>query len=322
MSELRLSLACNDYDRTAPLIDGRVKPEGIALNTTVLKPRQLFPRALERQEFDVCELSLGSYASLVARAESPFVAIPVMLSKVFRHSCIYVRPGIADPQDLKGKRVGTTQYGATAIVTIKGLLKDEYQIVPQDMSWFIGGLSTPTEKPLIPLNLPKGVALQFLTAGETLTQLFAAKKLDALFSITIPPAFLAPRAGIERLFPDFRAVETAYYRRTGIFPIMHTLAIKRSVYQAHPWIAKSLYRAFVAARDLAIQQLYDSDALVATLPFLIDHVEQSRALFGTDYWAYGLEANRLALDALCRWVFEQGLAPRRVNPEELFVEVA
>jgi 4,5-dihydroxyphthalate decarboxylase len=321
-SDLRLSLACNAYDRTAALIDGRVRAEGIALDLHVLKPRQLFPRALDNREFDVCELSLGSYASLVARGKSPFVAIPVMLSKIFRHSCIYVRDGIAGPEDLKGKRVGTTQYGATAIVTIKGMLADEYGVMPRDMSWFVGGLRTPTETPLIALNLPKDITLEFLDPGETLERMFAEGRLDALFSIYIPEAFRAGARGIRRLFAEFRSVEAAYYRRTGIFPIMHIVAIRRAVHDAHPWVAQSLYRAFTTARDLAIERLYDTDALTATLPFLIDHVEEARALFGADYWGYGVDANRPALAALCRWIFEQGLAPRLVGPDELFVKVA
>ena len=321
MADLRLRLACNDYDRVRALTDGSVRPEGIALDVSLLKPRQLFPRMLDEQAFDVSELSLGSYAALVARGTSPFVAIPVMLSKIFRHSCIYVRDSIARPNDLKGKCVGTTQYGATAIVTIKGLLKDEYGVVPSDMNWHVGGLRTPTEKPLIPLNLPEGVPLEFLEPGKTLERMFEQGELNALFSIYIPRAFLSGTPGIRRLFADFRRVEEGYFRRTGIFPIMHIVAIRRVVYEAHPWIAKNLYRAFCEARDRAIERLYDTDALTTTLPFAIDHVEESRRLFGRDYWAYGAEANRPALSALCRWIYDQGLAPRLVEPEELFVDV-
>src|SRR5262245_51552522 len=183
--DLQLKLACNDYDRCRALIDGRVKPEGLSLSVTPLKPRELFPRMLDNQEFDVAELSLASYATLVARDASPFVAIPVMLSKIFRHSCIYVRrgTGIERPQDLKGKRVGTTQYGATAIVYIKGMLNDEYGVKPEDMRWFVGGLTKPTEPPLVPLNLPGNIALEFLPRGTTLEAMLAEGKLDALFSI-------------------------------------------------------------------------------------------------------------------------------------------
>jgi 4,5-dihydroxyphthalate decarboxylase len=320
---LRLTLACNDYDRCRALIDGTVKPDGITLDITKLKPRELFPRMLDHQEFDVAELSLASYATLVARDASPFVAIPVMLSKLFRHSCIYVRKGagIEKPQDLKGKRVGTTQYGATAVVYIKGMLNDEYGIGPEDLRWFIGGLSTPTEPPLVPLNLPGKIALEFLPKGQTLEAMFEDGKLDALFAILLPQLFLSNSSQIVRLFPDYREVEEAYYARTRILPIMHTVVIKKDIYRAHPFVAASLYRAFCEARDRAIEPLYDTDALMVSLPFLIDHIEQSRRVFGNDFWAYGLEPNRPSLDALCRYVYEQGLAPRRITPDDLFVPV-
>jgi 4,5-dihydroxyphthalate decarboxylase len=217
MSELTLTLACNDYDRCRALFDGRVKPEGIRLQMTALKPRELFPRMLDAQEFMAGEVSLASYASLVARGTSPFVGIPVTLSKIFRHSCIYVRrdAGIARPEDLKGKRVGTTQYGATAIVYIKGTLNDEYSVAPEDMKWFVGGLNAPTEKPLIPLSLPKGVELEFLPEGKTLEAMLLAGELDALFSIYFPKIFLDGDPRIVRLFPNFRAVEQDYYRRSS-----------------------------------------------------------------------------------------------------------
>jgi 4,5-dihydroxyphthalate decarboxylase len=323
MSDLRLSLACNDYDRCRALIDRRIKPEGISLDVMVLKPRELFPRQLDKQEFDVSELSFGSYASLVARGASPFVAIPVTLSKIFRHSCIYVRKGagIATPHDLRGKRVGTTQYGATAIITIKGMLQDEYGVEPSDMDWFIGGLNTPTERPLIPLNLPSNINLQFLPNDRTLEAMLARGEIDALFSILIPKMFLDGSPQIARLFPDFRRVEQDYYRRTQILPVMHIVAIREQVYREHPFAAKSLYSAFCRARDIATEALYDTDALTASLPWLIDYVEESQRVFGEDFWAYGIEPNRPAFEALCRYVHEQGLAPRRVTPEELFVRV-
>jgi 4,5-dihydroxyphthalate decarboxylase len=323
MPDLELKLACNDYDRCRALIDGTVKPDGISLSVTRLKPRALFPRMIDHQEFDVAELSLASYATLVARDASPFVAIPVMLSKLFRHSCIYIRrgAGIERPQDLRGKRVGTTQYGATAIVYIKGMLKDEYGVRPEDMRWFVGGLNAPTEPPLYPLDLPGKIALEFLPRGQTLEAMFADGKLDALFSIYFPRLFLAGSPHIARLFPNHRDIEEDYYRRTRILPIMHTVVIRKDVINAHPFVAASLYRAFCQARDRAIEPLYDTDALMVSLPFLIDHIEHSRHVFGADFWAYGLEPNRPSLDALCRYVHEQGLAPRRIKPDDLFVPV-
>lgn len=320
MADLKLTLACWDYDRTRPLIDGRVRPEGIDLEVEVLRPRQTFPRMLERREFDVSEMSLASYVSLKARGDCPFVAIPVMLSKIFRHSCIYVRTdaGIRAPQDLRGKRVGTTQYGSTAAVFMKGLLQDEYGVAAEDMCWFMGGLDAPTQRPLIPLDLPPAVKLEFLDDGQTLEGMLAAGDLDALLSIYLPAIFLKGSPRVARLFPDFKEVEQAYFRRTGIFPIMHVVVLREDVHRAHPWAARSLYRAFCAARDLAVEGLYDTDALRLSLPWLIDHVEEARRTFGDDFWSYGLASNRPALAAVGRYVWQQGLAPRAVEPEELF----
>jgi 4,5-dihydroxyphthalate decarboxylase len=321
MANLKLTLACWDYDRTRPLIDGRVKPEGIDLDITILRPRVAFQRMLDNQEFQLSELSLASYTALKARGNCPFVAIPVALSKIFRHSCIYVRSesGIRMPQDLKGKRVGTSQYSSTGLCFMRGMLQHDYGVTSEDMHWFMGGLNTFVEPPLIPLNLPKAIRLDFLKDGQTLEKMFDAGELDALLSLYIPQSFLKGAPHIARLWPDFKAVERDYYKRTNIFPIMHTVALREDVHARHPWVAASLYQAFCAARDLAVDGLYDTDALRIALPFLIDHVEETWRVFGKDFWAYGVEANRPTWSAIGQYVHEQGLAPRAVTPEDLFL---
>ena len=321
MTDLTLKLACWDYDRTRPLIDGRVKPDGIKLEIEVLRPRQMFPRMLEHQEFDASEISLASHASLIGRGGSPFVAIPVMLSKIFRHSCFYVRvgSGIEKPEDLSGKRVGTTQFSATATTFMKGMLQHEYGVAQHEMHWFMGGLDKPTEHPLIPLNLPANVKLDFVPDGDTLEKMMAEDRLDALISIYIPPSFLKGSPRIRRLFPDYKQAEKDYFRKTGIFPIMHTLALRADTYKAHPWIAKSLYDAFEKARALALDELYDTDALRLGLPWLLEHVEELWSVFGDNWWSYGVEANRATLTALGQYVFEQGISPRVVTPEDMYV---
>jgi len=320
MADLPLTLACWDYDRTRPLIDGLVKPKGINLKVEVLRPRQMFPRMLEKQEFHASELSLASYASLIGRGECPFVAIPVALSKFFRHSCIYVRKGagIRSPQDLKGKRVGTTQYSSTAVTFMRGMLKDEYGIEARDMHWFMGGLTKPTEAPLIPLDLPPEIRLDFVPEGDTLERMMVEERLDALLSIYIPKLFADEWVGIERLFPDFKATEKDYYKRTGIFPIMHTIALRQDVVREHPWVPASLYKAFCESRDIALEGLWDTDALRLGLPWLIDHVEEAWRVFGKDFWAYGMKANRPALEAVGRYVHEQHFSPRVVSAEEIW----
>jgi 4,5-dihydroxyphthalate decarboxylase len=324
MPNLKLTLACWDYDRTRPLIDGRVKPEGIDLDIKVLRPRQSFQRMLDYREFQVSELSLASYTTLKARGNCPFVAVPVALSKMFRHSCIYVRTdaGIRMPQDLRGRRVGTGQWSSTGLCFMRGMLLHDYGLKAEDLHWFMGGLAGTADAQLIPLNLPKAIKLDFLGAGQTLEGMFEAGELDALFSLFIPKLFLDGSPRIARLFPNFREVEEESYRRTGILPIMHTVVVREDVHREYPWVAKSIYRAFCEAKAIAVDGLYDTDALRLALPWLIDHVEEARRVFGQDFWAYGLEANRPTWEAIGRYVHEQGLAPRVVTPEELFsVEV-
>jgi 4,5-dihydroxyphthalate decarboxylase len=320
MSKLPLTLACWDYDRTRPLMDGRVQLEGIDPNFIVARPREIFPRMLQGREFHASEMSLASYVILKARDQCPFVAIPIMLSKVFRHDCIYVRTGagIEKPADLRGKRIGVTQYGATGVVFMRGFLQHDYGVLPEEMTWFMGGLDTPAPRPLVPLDLPGNIHLEFIPEGETLEGMLEAGLLDALFAMYIPNPFLKGSPGISRLFPNFKEVEQDHYRRTGIFPIMHTLVIRQDVHQEHPWVAHSLYKGFTEARDLAVSGLYDTDALRVALPFLIDHLEETWRVFGEDYWAYGVEPNRATLEAIAQYVVEQGLAPRVVTPEELF----
>jgi len=218
MPNLKLTLACWDYDRTRPLIDGRVKPEGIDLDVEVLRPRQTFQRMLDKKEFEVSELSLASYTALKGRGDCPFVAVPVALSKMFRHSCIYVRTGagIHTPQDLKGKRVGTSQWSSTGLVFMRGMLQHDYGVKPRDMHWFMGGLNSFVEPPLIALNLPSDIRLDFLSGGQTLERKFAAGELDALLSLYIPKLFLERSATIARLFPNYKDVERDYYRRTRL----------------------------------------------------------------------------------------------------------
>ena len=320
MANLKLTLACWDYDRTRPLIDGRIKPEGIDLHIQVLRPRQAFQRMLDQQAFQVSELSLASYTTLKARGACPFVAMPVALSKIFRHSCIYVHPdaGIRGPEDLRGKRVGTSQWSSTGLCFMRGFLQHDYGVLAEDMHWFMGGLNTFVEPPLIPLNLPKAIKLDFLTGRQTLEAMFEAGELDALLSLYLPNLFLAGSPRISRLFANFKEVEQDYYRRTRILPIMHTVVVRQDVHNRYPWVAKSLYSAFCEAKSLAVDGLYDTDALRVALPFLIDHIEETWRVFGKDFWAYGLEPNRPTWEAIGRFVYEQGLAPRIVTLEELF----
>ena len=319
MADLPLKLACWDYDRTRPLIDGRVKPSGIDLHIDIMRPQQAFAKLLAPSDYAVAEMSLSSYIALKAQPNCPLVAIPVMLSKMFRHDCIYVRPdaGIKTAADLKGKRVGTIRYASTGIVYIKGFLQHDFGVLARDIRWFIGGLDEPV-KSMRPANAGPEVEVTLVPETETLDELMARGEIDAMMVLQLPPSFAAGANHIVRLFSNYKQIEIDYYKRTGIFPVMHTVAIRKTVVDKHPEVAKSLYDAFVAARDIAVHGLYDTDALHLTLPFLIDHVEETMRVFGRDYFSYGLAPNRGGVDALCLYMHEQGLTPHRVSPDDLF----
>jgi 4,5-dihydroxyphthalate decarboxylase len=314
-----LKLACWNYYRTRPLIDGRVKPKGIDLHIEMMRPQHAFAKLLAPSDFAVAEMSFSSYIALKAQPNCPIVAIPVMLSKMFRHDCIYVRrdAGIKTPADLKGKRVGTIRYASTGIVYIKGFLQHDFGILSRDIRWFIGGLEEPV-KSVRPPSAGPDVEVTLVPETETLDDLMARGEIDAMFVLQLPPSFTAGATHIVRLFPDYKRIEIDYYKRTGIFPVMHTVALRKSALDKNPWIAKSLYDAFLAARDIALNGLYDTDALHLTLPFLIDYVEETMRVFGHDYFSYGLAPNRTSVDALCQYLHEQDLTPHRVSPDDLF----
>jgi 4,5-dihydroxyphthalate decarboxylase len=288
-----------------------------------MRPQQAFAKMLQTDEFDIAEMSFSQYAGLVGEGNKRLVAIPVMLSKMFRHDCLYVRDGagIEKPEDLKGKRVGTIRYASTGIVFIKGFLQHDHGILARDLHWFIGGLEEGLDAER-PANTPDDVRITLMNKSQTLEGMLVAGELDAMLTLYLPPSFIRGDRHIRRLFPDFKRTEIDYYRRTGIFPIMHVVTIRREVHEKNPWIAQSLYRAFSQARDIAVHGLHDTDALHLTLPFLIEHVEEAFRVFGRDYFSYGLEPNRRTVEALCQYLQEQGLTQRRVAPEELFLPVA
>ncbi len=321
MNRLQLSLACGDYDRTRGLMDGRVQPEAIDLIYLPTPPDETFFRMLRYQEFDVSELSLSAYTIMKAHGRCPFVAIPVFPSRSFRHSAIFIRTdaGIREPKDLIGRRVGVPDYQMTAAVWVRGALQHEYGVAPESIHWMTGGQEMPGRADMVRVDLPANVPIERIGPDETLNGLMEAGKIDALISPVMPTAFRQHAPWIGRLFPSYREVEEDYFRRTGIFPIMHTLVIKDALYQKHPWVAQSLMKAFVEAKQLCYDEyLYETIALRTMLAWVLDEVERERALMGEDFWPYGFEANRQTVATLCQYVHEQGLAPRAPTPEELF----
>ena len=320
MARLQLSLACWHYDRTHALADGSVRPEGIDLNYLDMHVEETFFRMLRNREFDVAEMSLSSYAVSVARDSPPFVAIPVFPSRFFRQSCIFVseKSAIREPRDLIGKRIGTPEYQMTAPVWIRGILQDEYGVDPASVEYCTGGEEEPGREEKLKLDLPAKFRVTRIGAGKTLAAMLADGEIDALHAARIPSTFRSRAGTVRRLFENYVEVERAYYRKTRIFPIMHTVAIRRDVYEANPWIAQSLTKAFVQAKRRVYENLYTTSALTTMLPWQIAQVEEVRSDMGDDWWPYGFEANRHVLDTFLRYHHEQGLSPRRLQPEELF----
>lgn len=314
----RLSLACGPYDRTFPLVDGRVRVEGIDLSAVALPVEEVFFRTATYREFDVSELSFSSYLLTMERG-APFVAIPVFPSRAFRHNGIYVGAdsGIEKPEDLIGKVVGVPEYQVTAAVWIRGILAEYYGVPVDSVSYRTGGLYKPGRVEKVPIN-PPGIDIRPIGPNETLGQLLVAGEIDAIYTPRVPPEFAAGDPRIRRLFPDPRAVETEYFRETGIFPVMHTIVIRREVYEKDRWIASSLMKAFEEAKSLATDALLETAAFSTALPFAYQDAEELVELMGRDYWPYGLDANRHTLETLIRYEHEQGLISRRFELEELF----
>jgi 4,5-dihydroxyphthalate decarboxylase len=314
---VRVTLACGATDRTLPLIVGDVRPQGIDLTFLRMYPEEVFWRMTRHAEFDAAEMSLSSYVLRRSRGDDSLLAIPVYTSREFRHSCVWVRAdsGIESPADLKGTRMGVPEYQMTAAVWIKGFLSDDFGVVPSDMHWYSGGLYQPGREEKLPISIP-GVDLQAIRPDQTLSDMLLDGELDAIMGPRPPHGFPGPR--VRRLFADFRSVEVDYFTRTGVFPIMHTVVIRRELLDREPWVARSLYDAFCESKARAMALLSESVVLSVTLPWLIAEVESTIALMGNDYWPYGVEPNRRAIETLVRYSCEQGLAERSVAIEELF----
>lgn len=324
MSKLRLTLGCWNYDRTRALMDGLVQPDGIDLNYLNMPVEETFFRMLRHQEFDVAELSLSSYCVSLSKPQKPFVAIPVFPSRFFRHSCIYVNAnsGIREPKDLIGKRVGTPEYQMTAPVWIRGILSEHYGVPVDSVAYRTGGEEEPGRSEKLKLDLPPGIRVEPIGATQTLSQMLLEGEIDALYTARMPSTFRTGGGRVKRLFEDYPEVERQYFRDTGIFPIMHTVAIRRDLYEANRWVAQSLCKAFVQAQRRCYEDLQETAALKAMLPWLTAHLEETRREMGDDYWPYGLERNRKTLSTFLRYHHEQGLSTRLLTPDELFAPEA
>ncbi|MDQ2961975.1 MAG: 4,5-dihydroxyphthalate decarboxylase [Pseudomonadota bacterium] len=319
MAKIQLSLAIGAYDHVRDVLDGTVPVAGVELTVLRLPVEEMFYRFLMHGEFDVSEASLGKIVALAAQDDHRFVPLPVFPSRVFRHSSIYIRSGgdIARPEDLAGKRVGVPEWAQTAAIYTRGLLSEEYGVDLASIHWHQAGVNDPGRIEKVKLTLPSGIRLT-VVADRSLSEMLLAGDLDAVLSARPPAPILAGDPRVRRLFADHRAVERAYARKTGIFPIMHVVAMRREVYERDRWLAMNLFKAFDEAKARSLERIADMAASFLPLPWAPDELRSARELFGSDPWPYGIAPNRTTLDIFLRYAFEQGVCSRPLTLETLF----
>lgn len=320
--KLPITLACGLYDRTLGLYDGTVPVEGVDLNFLPMMPVETFRRQARHAEFDAAEFSLSTFLILHSRGDRRFVGIPVFPSRRFRHEHVWVNThaGIRSPSDLKGKRVGVQEFVQTAALWIRGFLQDDYGVTTKDIDWYFGGYNDPDPnfKPRIQFEVGPGVKAQVIPKDKCIDAMLDNGELDAAFP-ALPRSFQRGSPNVARLFPAFRPVEEDYFRRTKIFPIMHVVVVRREIYEQNRWVIQALYKAFVAAKNLAMRRLTTYPPLPVSLPWLTEQVEATKAIMGDDYWSYGLEQNRHVLETAARHALEQDMLERPIaSIDELF----
>lgn len=320
MSNLQLSVAIGDYDRNRPLIDGRIAIDGVDPVFMTLSPEEIFFRAFRHRAFDICEMSFGSYVVSVDQGNPHYIAIPAFLSRAFRHTSILVRTdrGIDRPEDLKGRRIGIAEYQLSANVWARALLEDDHGVKPSDITWVRGGMEAAGRPEKIRLTLPDDVTVENAPEGRSLNDLLAAGDIDGFMGPRTLSCFDQGHADVGRLFRDSTAAAADYYRRTGIFPIMHLLGVRRSLAEQHPWLPTALFKAFSASKRQALAHLSDTSATKITLPFVEERLVEARELLGEDFFSYGVPANQVVLDSFLDHHHRQGLSSRRIGVEELF----
>jgi 4,5-dihydroxyphthalate decarboxylase len=324
MADLDLTLACWNYDRTAALKDGSVKPDGVNLRYLTTFPAETFLRMVKFREFEVSELGFKFYVSSLFQDPPPFIAIPIFPLRLFRHSCIFVNSeaGIATPRDLVGKKIGEPfAYGHDAAIWARGALSDEYGVPPAGCSYHVGAVDEATRRDFAPFPPSKEIRVENIAPGQTLDAMLESGEIDAMYSAITPPSFLKGSPRVRRLFTDYERVERDYFAKTGIFPIMHVVVIRRDVYDRNRWLAQSLTRAFKEAKEKALRAYADNTTYMNAwtgIPWLTSHLEENKRLMGADPWPYGVAPNRVAIDAFLRYHQEQGLSPRRLTADEIF----
>jgi 4,5-dihydroxyphthalate decarboxylase len=323
MTGLALTLATWDHDRVMALHDGRVTVPGVTLQSHIHPTSKLFPWAVQEARFDITEMSVSSFVLQLSRGGSDYTAIPAFVSRAFRHSGFFARAGsgIESPADFAGRRIGVPEYQMTAALWMRGILADEFGVTCDDIRWRTGALDEGVRRERLELALPEGMVVDPISEGDTLQAMLQRGEIDGLLAPKPPKAFLDGSPDLVRLIPNFEAAEQAYHRKTGFFPIMHLIGIRKTVADAHPELPRALYSAFVAARDLAMARLRSvwlGNANRMTLPWLNASMERTLANMGPDYWSYGCNANMAEINAICRYSMDQHLSAAPVDPKALF----
>jgi 4,5-dihydroxyphthalate decarboxylase len=319
MANLALSVAVGDYDRNRPLINGAVRIDGVDPVFMTLSPEEIFFRAFRSQDFDICELSLSSYTLRTARGDCPYVGVPAFVSRMFRHTSIWVRTDrINEPKDLKGKRVGLPEWQLTANVWARAILEDDFGVKGSDIHWIRGGIEEPGRPEKNPIKLPPGVRLDDAPEGATISQMLIDGAIDGFVAPRPPSHMTAETRNVGWLFRDPTAAAKDYFKRTGVFPIMHLIGIRRTLVDKHPYLPVAVFKAFEQSKAAALAALSDTSATKVTLPFVEERLKEARDLMGEDFWAYGVEPNRKTLETFLRHHHSQGLSPRVMKVEEMF----
>ncbi len=319
MSKLQLSVAVGNYDRVRPLMDGTVQIDGVDPIFMNLPPEEIFFRAFRSIDFDICELSMSSFTIKTAKGACPYVGVPAFVSRAFRHNSIYVRKDrVETPEDLKGKLVGLPEFQLTACVWARIILQQEHGITPSDITWLRGGIETPGRPEKIGVKLAPGVRMRDAPSDATISALLEQGEIDGFIAPRPPSLASRSNRDIGWLYADPISAGRDYFRRTGIFPIMHLTGIRRTLVENHPWLPAAVFKAFQQAKAKCLEALEDTSATKVTLPFVEEQLRAARELMGNDFWSYGLHANRKVLETFLRHHHAEGLSCRLVSPEELF----
>jgi 4,5-dihydroxyphthalate decarboxylase len=322
LNSLTLSMAIGQYEHVRDIQDGTIVPEGLSLRSMTLPLEEIFHRFMMEGDFDISEMSMGRYVSLLSQGDQRITALPVFISRTFRHGMFYVRDGspIRRLEDIQGKRVGVPEWAQTAGIYGRGLLSEQAGVDLASIEWVQSGVNEPGRQETVQLKLPQGLSYTS-RSDKSLNQLLLDGDLDVVMSARPP---VAAGKGLSRLLPDSRQLEEDYFRETGIFPVMHVLALKSEVLTQHPWVAMNLFKAFLQSKQRSLERMCDVTASYAPMAWLGDHTSRMKAVFGNDFFPYGVGSdaggriNRTTLEAFLRFAFDQGVAHRQLEVDALF----